>query len=124
MSLNHSAYRDGSLGFAPPPVHARRDGVLGMPPVAQARRDGVLGGMDGVLGGLGMAQPVAFRDGSLGFPQPVAFRDGSLGWLGADSPAVIAPGPAVLKAAVPTMTLAVAGLGALAVIWWAMRKHA
>jgi len=107
----------GVLGFAPPPVQARRDGVLGFaPPPAQAFRDGSLGEYF-AQSGLGFAPPPAqaFRDGSLGeyFAQS---------GLGADAAPVPMP---VMKAAIPTMTIAVAGLGALAVIWWATtRRHA
>jgi hypothetical protein len=122
------AYRSGALGV-PPVSGAYRSGALGVPPVSGAVRSGSLGSLGiGLLGSLGSPAPApAFRSGSLGSlgigslgslgsPAPApAFRSGSLG----DAP-LSAPKPAVATAVV-----ALAGLGALGVIWWAMtRRHA
>ena len=111
------AYQDGALGV-PPVSGAYRSGALGVPPVSGAVRSGSLGSLG--IGSLG----------SLGSPAPApSFRSGSLGeffaqnGFGADAAAM--PTMSSTKPAVATAAVALAGFGALAVIWWAMtRRHA
>jgi len=128
------AYQDGALGV-PPVSGAYRSGALGVPPVSGAVRSGSLGSLGiGSLGSLGSPAPApSFRSGSLGSlgsPAPApSFRSGSLGeffaqnGFGADAAAM--PTMSSTKPAVATAAVALAGFGALAVIWWAMtRRHA
>ena len=122
------AYHDGALGV-PPVSGAYRSGALGVPPVSGAVRSGSLGSLGiGLLGSLGSPAPApAFRSGSLG-----SLGIGSLGSLGSPAPAPAfrsgslgEAAQSVAKPAVATAVVALAGLGALGVIWWAMtRRHA
>jgi hypothetical protein len=122
------AYHDGALGV-PPVSGAYRSGALGVPPVSGAVRSGSLGSLGiGLLGSLGSPAPApAFRSGSLG-----SLGIGSLGSLGSPAPApAFRSGslgetmPSVPRPAFATFTVALAGLGAVAAIWWAMsRRHA
>jgi len=134
MSLNQMAYQSGVLG-ALPPAPAFRSGSLGVlgfvPPVSGAVRSGSLGILgapppsgavkSGVLGTLGGGPPPsgAVRSGSLGVLGEYFAQNG----LGAD--AVVMPTAVGPKPAMATLTMAIAGLGAVAAIWWAMtRRHA
>ena len=144
------AYHSGSLGGGPPPSGAYHSGVLGVfgtPPPSGAFRSGSLGVLgapppsgavkSGILGSLGVPPPAgAFRSGSLGvFGEAYA----GLGAGGSIMPVYhpIGDATAVNLAAMyglgdmPAMPstakilVAVAGVGALGVMWWAMkRRHA
>lgn len=118
------AYQSGVLGVfgTPPPsgaFHSGSLGVLGTPPPSGAIKSGVLG--------------------SLGVPPPAgAVRSGSLGVFGEAFDGLGAGGSimpvyqpigfgddAAAAGVVPKIAVAAAGLGAVAVIWWAMsRRHA
>jgi hypothetical protein len=119
------AYKSGTLGVfgTPPPSGAVKSGslgVLGTPPPSGAIKSGV-------LGALGVPPPSgAVKSGSLGVFGDIFNGVGAGGSImpayqqigfGADA----APAPS----AVPKVAIVAAGLGALAVIWWAMkRRHA
>lgn len=143
------AFRSGSLGGGPPPSGAFKSGVLGVfgtPPPSGAFKSGSLGVLgtpppsgavkSGILGSLGVPPPSgAFRSGSLG-----VFGDSyaGVGAAGSIMPRYrpIGDATAVKLAAmygfgdttvpaIPKLIVAAAGLGAVAVIWWAMtRRHA
>lgn len=143
------AFRSGSLG-TPPVSGAVKSGVLGVfgqPPPSGAFRSGSLGVLgtpppsgavkSGVLGTLGGGPPPApaYRSGSLGvFGESYA----GLGEPGSIMPHYHPIGDATsvnlaamyglgfpTMPAVPKLVVAAAGLGAVAVIWWAMtRRHA
>lgn len=144
------AYHSGSLGGGPPPSGAFRSGVLGVfgtPPPSGAFKSGSLG----VLGAPPPSGAVKSGIlGSLGVPPPAgAVRSGSLGVLG-ESYAGLGAGGSIMPVyhpigdatavklaamygfgdtpampALPKLVVAAAGLGAVAVIWWAMtRRHA
>lgn len=131
------AYRSGSLGALPPApaYHSGVLGVFGTPPPSGAFRSGSLGVLgtpppsgaikSGILGSLGVPPPAgAVRSGSLG-----VFGE-AFGGLGAGASIMpeyqpIGFGDDAAASMVPTVAVAAAGLGALAVIWWAMtRRHA
>lgn len=143
------AFRSGSLG-TPPVSGAVKSGVLGVfgtPPPSGAYKSGSLGVLgtpppsgavkSGILGALGVPPPAgAFRSGSLGvFGESYA----GLGAGGSIMPvyhpigdatavnlaAMYGVGDLPTMPALPKLVVAAAGLGAVAVIWWAMtRRHA
>jgi hypothetical protein len=145
-----SSYQSGVLGLAPPPAPAFRSGSLGTPPVSGAVKSGVLGVFgtpppsgafkSGSLGILGAPPPSgAVKSGvlgSLGVPPPSgAVKSGSLGVFG-DAYAGLGAGASIMPeyhpigfgdmaavSAIPKLAVAAAGLGALAVIWWAMKQR-
>jgi hypothetical protein len=103
------AFRSGSLGVlgTPPPSGAVKSGVLGslgVPPPSGAVRSGSLGVFGDIFAGLGAG-------GSI-MPNYAPIRG-----FGDDAAPAVTAGP--------TLAVAVAGLGALAVVVWALtRKHA
>ena len=144
------AFRSGSLGGGPPPSGAVRSGVLGVfgtPPPSGAFKSGLLGVLgtpppsgavkSGVLGSLGVPPPAgAFRSGSLGvFGESYAGLGAGASIMPEYHPigdatavklaAMYGMGDASAVPALPKILVAVAGLGAVGVIWWAMtRRHA
>jgi len=141
-----SPYESGVFGSLPP-APAFRSGSLGTPPVSGAVKSGVLGVFgtpppsgafrSGSLGILGAPPPSgAIKSGvlgSLGVPPPAgAVKSGSLGVFG-EAFSGLGAGASIMPeyrpigfgdvTVMPKLTVAVAGLGALAVIWWAMRRR-
>lgn len=101
----------------PPPSGAFKSGslgVLGTPPPSGAVKSGI-------LGSLGVPPPSgAFKSGSLG-----VFGDAYVHPEGSIMPVYHPIGDATALPMVSKIAIAAAGLGALAMIWWAMkRRHA
>jgi hypothetical protein len=110
------AYKSGSLGVlgTPPPSGAVTSGILGslgVPPPAGAFRSGSLGVFGDSYAGLGAGGSIMPHYQPIG--DATAVNLAAMYGLGAEMPAL------------PKLAVAAAGLGAVAVIWWAMtRRHA